>query len=307
MSGTGGRYFSSRKTPNELVKEVREAEAQARDDGFETVVGEFLASELADFNSRDVEGIREVLEKIGADLENDIEGTVDMLFGGSVAKHTYLEGISDVDTLVLLNNSSLAEASPKEVKAYLVNCLSERYGVDKVWEGELAVTVNLEGKSIQFLPALRDGQGVRIAKSDGSNWSKVNPQRFAQALTKANQEMNGKLVPCIKLAKAIIAKLPEQRQISGYHTESMAINVFKGYEGPKTTRAMLHHFFGKASELVNRPIKDSSGQSVHVDEYLGEANNLIRQTVSNTLDRIRRRIQNADGARDLERWKELFE
>lgn len=306
MSGTGGRYFSSRKTPIELVKEVREAEDQAHDDGFETDVGDFLASELADFNSRDVEGTREVLEKIKGDLESDIEGTVDMMFGGSVAKHTYLEGISDVDTLVLLNNSSLAEASPSEVKAYLANCLSSRYGMDNVWEGELAVTVNLEGKSIQFLPALRHGQGVRIANSDGSKWAKVNPQRFAQALTDANKEMNGKLVPCIKLAKAIIAKLPEQRQISGYHTESMAINAFKRYEGPKTTKAMLRHFFGQASDLVMNPISDSSGQSVHVDEYLGESNSLIRQTVSNALDRIRRRIQNADGARDLKRWKALF-
>ncbi len=306
MSGTGNRYFSSFKTPDELVKEVRKAEDQARDDGFETVVSEFLASELADFNSRDIEGTREVLEKIKTDLENDIEGSVDMLFGGSVAKHTYLEGISDVDTLVLLNNSSLAEASPKEVKAHLVACLSGRYGADNVWEGELAVTVNLEGKSIQFLPALRHGQGVRIVNSDGSNWSKVNPQRFAQALTGANQKMNGKLVPCIKLAKAIISKLPEQRQITGYHTESIAINAFKGYEGPKTTKAMLRHFFGQASYLVKKPISDSSGQSVHVDEYLGEANSQIRQTVSHALDRIRRRIQNADGARDLERWKELF-
>lgn len=306
MSGTGGRYFSSRKTPNELVKEVREAEDKAHDDGFETAVSDFLAKELTEFNSRDVEGIREVLERIKTDLENDIEGTVDMLFGGSVAKHTYLEGISDVDTLVLLNNSSLAEASPEEVKTHLANCLKERYGVDNVWEGELAVTINIEEKSIQFLPALRHGEGIRIANSDGSNWSKVNPQRFAQALTNANQEMNGKLVPCIKLAKAIIAKLPEQRQISGYHTESMAINVFKGYDGPKSTKAMLRYFFGEASELVQKPIRDSSGQSVHVDGYLGEANSQMRQTVSHALDRIRRRIQNADGSRDLERWKELF-
>ena len=307
MSGTGGSFFSSRTTPYERAMRIREAEDQARDDGFETDIGEYLASLLADFNSRDVEGIREILDRIKADLENEIEGTVDTLFGGSVSKHTYLEGISDVDTLVLLNNSELAEQSPKDVKSFLMNCLSGRYGEDDVWEGKLAVTVSVEDKTIQFLPALRDRQGLKIASSDGSDWSKVNPQRFAEALTKANKNMEGKLVPCIKLAKAIIATLPEQRQITGYHTESVAINVFKGYDGPKTTKAMLRHFFGNASDYVKTPITDSSGQSVHVDEYLGEANSLKRQTISHTLDRIRRKILNADGAREPDRWKELFE
>ena len=307
MSGTGGRFFSSRTTPYERAKRIREAEDQARDDAFDTVIGEYLASLLADFNSRDVEGIREILDRIKADLENEIEGTVDTLFGGSVSKHTYLEGISDVDTLVLLNSSELAEKSPKEVKSFLEDCLRDRYGEDNVWEGKLAVTVSVEDKTIQFLPALRDRQSLKIASSDGSDWSKVNPQRFAEALTKANKSMEGKLVPCIKLAKAIIATLPEQRQITGYHTESVAINVFKGYDGPKTTKAMLRHFFGNASEQVKTPIKDSSGQSVHVDEYLGVANSLKRQTVSHALDRIRRKVLNADGAKELERWKELFE
>ena len=307
MSGTGGRYFSRNVSPSRLIQQTRQAEDQTRDEAFETTVGEFLASQLAGFNDRDIEGIQEVLDKIKADLENEIEGTVDTLFGGSVSKHTYLEGLSDVDTLVLLDNSELAEKSPREVKSYLFDCLRDRYGEEKVWKGKLAVTVCLDDKTIQFLPALRYRQGVKIASSDGSDWSKVNPQRFAEALTKANKKMNGKLVPCVKLAKAIVATLPEQRQLTGYHTESIAINAFKKYDGPKTTKAMLRHFFENASEQVTMPIKDSSGQSVHVDEYLGKANSLKRQTISHALDRIRRKLLNADGATSLERWKELFE
>lgn len=307
MSGTGGKFFSSRTTPLERARRIREAEDQARDDGFETLVGDYLASLLSDFNSRDVDGIQEVLEDIKADLENEIEGTIDTLFGGSVSRHTYLEGLSDVDTLVLLNKSELAQKSPKEVKSYLLDVLRDRYGEENVWEGKLAVTVCVDKNFIQFLPALRHLQGVKIANSRGDDWSKVNPQRFTEALTEANKKMNGKLVPCIKLAKAIVATLPEKRQITGYHTESMAINVFRNYDGPKTPKAMLRHFFENASEQVKEPIRDSSGQSVHVDEYLGSANSLIRQTVSHALDRIRRKLLNADGAASLDRWKELFE
>ena len=307
MGGSGDGYFPSRLTPDNLAKRTRRAEDQAQTATFETNVADHLASLLVDFNDRDVEGIREVFDQIKSDLENEIDGTVDTLFGGSVSKHTYLDGISDIDALVLLNNSELAEKSPNEVKSFLADCLRDRYGKDAVREGGLAVTVNVQDKTIQLLPALRQGESVKIASSDGSNWSKVNPQGFTHALTKANQRLDGKLVPCIKLIKAIVAMLPEKRQITGYHTESMAINVFRGYDGAKTTKSMLRHFFEHAPEHVIEPIKDSSGQSVYVDEYLGAASSLERRIVADTLGRIGRKIRNADGARSLDRWKELFE
>lgn len=307
MGGSGGGYFSGGLTPEDLAKRTREAERQARKDTFETDVGGHLASLLADFNDRDVEGIRDVFDQVKADLENRIDGTIDTMFGGSISKHTYVDGISDVDALVLLNNSELAEKSPDEVKSFLANCLRERYGKDAVDIGSLAVTVNLQNRGIQLLPALRQGEGVKIAGNDGRNWSRVNPQRFAEALTKANQRLSGKLVPCIKLIKAIVGGLPEKRRITGYHTESLAINVFKEYDGPKTTKSMLRHFFERASDHVITPIKDSSGQSVHVDDYLGVANSLQRRIVADALNRIGRRIRNADGASSIERWKDLFE
>ena len=307
MGGSGSGYFPSRLTPDDLAKRIRQAEDDARDDTFETDVGEHLASLLADFNDRDIDGTREVFNQIKTDLENEIEGTTDTLFGGSIAKHTYVDGISDVDALVLLNNTELAHKSPNEVKSFLAELLCNRYGKDTVSEGVLAVTVSLQDKTIQLLPALRHGERVKIASSDGRNWSEVNPQGFADALTKANQSLNGKLVPSIKLIKAIVATLPEKRRITGYHTESMAINVFRGYDDPKTPKAMLRHFFEHASNHVTKPIKDSSGQSIHVDEYLGAENSLERRIVADALGRIGRKIRNADGARSLERWKELFE
>ena len=234
--GSGGGYFSGSLTPDVLIKRIRQAEDEARDDKFETNGGEHLSSLLADFNNRDVEGTQELFDQIKADLENEIDGTIDTLFGGSISKHTYVDGISDVDALVLLNNSELADKSPNEVKSFLADCLRSRYGEAAVYEGVLAVTVSVQEKTIQLLPALRHGKGVKIARNDGRNWSKINPHGFAHALTKANQRLGGKLVPCIKLIKAIVATLPEKRRITGYHTESMAIKVFNAYDGPNTAK-----------------------------------------------------------------------
>lgn len=164
--------------------------------------------------------------------------------------------------------------------------------------------MKLEGKTIQLLPAIKQGDGFKIAASDGKSWANIRPQDFANALTEANKTAGGKLVPTVKLAKAIIANLPEQRRLSGYHVESMAISVFKGYEGPFTPKSMLRHFFEKASTAVREPIRDSTGQSIHVDEYLGPPNSAQRRIVSDALGHIGRKLRNADGARSLDFWKE---
>ena len=306
MSGGGG-YFSGRLTAAELARRARQAENQAHDDTFETAVSKNLASLLASYNDRDVEGTQELFNQIKATLESEIDGTIDTLFGGSISKHTYVDGISDVDALVLLNNSELADMNPDQVKSYLADCLRARYGQEAVEVGVLAVTITLQDQTIQLLPALQHGTGMKIANSDGRDWSKVNPNGFASALTSTNRKLGGKLIPCIKLIKAIVATLPEKHRITGYHTESLAINVFQGYDGPKTPKSMLSHFFEHAPEQVAQPIKDRSGQSIHVDENLGEANSLQRRVVADAFSRIARKIRNADGARSPERWKELFE
>jgi hypothetical protein len=308
MGGSGGGgFFSGTVSPDELARRTRQAEEKARDDSFDTEVGSFLTTDLADYNDRDVDATQSVFQSVKDDIKADIKGTVDMLFGGSVSKHTYIDGISDVDALVLLDRTDLKDKRPKDLQRFLADCLRTRYGKDAVTIGQLAVTLTRKDTVIQLLPALRDGKKFKISSQDGKSWSQIDPAGFASALTNANKAMEGKLVPCIKLAKAIIATLPEQRRLTGYHTESLAIQVFKKYDGPKTPKAMLRYFFEKSPEHLRQPIKDSSGQSVHVDEYLGEANSLERRIAADALGRIARKIRNADGARSLERWKELFE
>lgn len=307
MGGSGGGFFSGKVSPDQLARQTRAAEEKTRDEQYETQVGELLATELTAYNDRDVEGTQRIFESIKNDLEEDFEGTVDLHFGGSISKHTYIDGLSDIDALVLVDRTELKGKHPRELQRVLADCLRAHYGRDSVSIGALAVTLTYKGDTLQFLPALREGRKYKIASYDGKGWSQIDPSGFSKALTRINQAMEGKLVPCIKLAKAIIAKLPEQRRLTGYHTESLAIQVFKGYEGPKTPKAMVGHFFEKVPEHVKQPIRDSSGQSVHVDEYLGEANSLERRTIADALGRIARRIRNADGAGSLDGWKELLE
>ena len=89
---------------------------------------------------------------------------------------------------------------------------------------------------------------------------------------------------------------------SGYHIESLAVEGIRNYSGEFNYKEMLHHFFERGSQLVLRPINDSTGQSLRVDEYLGAPDSSTRQILSGRMERIARRMANADRAGSSDDW-----
>jgi hypothetical protein len=308
MGGGGGGAFINR-TPDELRNLVRKAEEKTASVAFEAGLAKTLGNLLGHANARDVETARERLDAVKTALKDSLEGSFDQLFGGSVAKHTYVDGLSDIDSLVLINDSGLHGDSPQHVLAQMERILRRKLrGRAEVSHGRMAVTIDYgDGMVIQLLPAVRGDDGrVHVPSSRRDGWSRINPVAFHEALTRRNNECSGKLVPTIKLAKAIVGQLPEAQRLSGYHMESLGIGAFRNYEGEKTTTAMLPTFFERARELVLSPIKDSTGQSVHVDGYLGPANSEARQAASHLFGRLARRMRNATAAGSMAQWQALF-
>jgi hypothetical protein len=309
MAGSGGgSVFSSSRTPEQVSGAIRRAEGETSAAVFEAQLSEILGILLAGYNSRDTPLIRERLDDIKHQLAGAIDGTTDQLFGGSVAKHTYVDGLSDIDTILILNDTELANHEPASTLDRISEILSQNVGTAKVWHGRMAVTVEYDdGMQVQLLPAIRTTQGLKVPSSRRAGWSHIDPQKFQEALTRRNQECGGKLVPTIKLAKAILGALPESQRLSGYHVESLAIEAFKEYAGPKTTAAMLPIFFERAKDLVLSPIKDRTGQSIHVDEYLGPEGGGERASVSHLLTRLAKRMRNATAAGSVAQWQALFD
>ena len=207
--------------------------------------------------------------------------------------------LSDIDSLVLINETGLEGASPQVVLGRMEKIIKQRLGNQAAVEhGRMAVTIDHgDGMVIQLLPAIKTKDGhVRVPFSRRDGWSTINPVAFQEALMRRNQQCGGKLVPTIKLAKAVNGQLPEAQRLSGYHMESLGIAAFRKYAGDKTTAAMLPAFFERARELVLSPIRDSTGQSVHVDGYLGPANSDARVAASHLLGRLARRMRNATAA-----------
>jgi len=307
MGGSGGSGYFARD-PKKAARDLEASQGSSDDQEYQAASNQALQALLKDVNDRDADAIGRRLDEIKTALNEDLEGTLDLRFGGSVAKHTFVDGLSDVDSLVLLNKSELADLNPVQVKKYFAERLQAEFGDQaEVAEGQLAVTLRFDDVEIQLLPAVKTAEGYRIASADSSGWAHITPRDFTISLTSLNAAHGAKVVPVIKLAKAILGVMPERQRLSGYHTEALAVEVFRGYRGPQSLKDMLHYFFSEASSLVRVPIPDATGQSGHVDAYLGRTGSLERRLLSDTLDRVARRIRNADAARSVDEVTALFE
>jgi hypothetical protein len=310
MGSSGGSYSWSSSSSSEDISQMLKRAGESTDtSSYNAEVNSLLQAALKEFNDRDVEATQQHLSVLKEVIESEIENSVDLLFGGSIRKNTFINGLSDVDTLVLLNNTSLEKSSPQEVLDYFAQRIQQRLPNTDVSVGKLAVTVRYsDGQEIQILPAIRTASGLRISNPETGKWSNVvRPDSFARKLTAVNQEFSGKVVPTIKLFKAVVKDiLPKNLKISGYHAESLAIEAFKNYQGSRTYKDMLTHLCREATNLVKSPIKDKTGQSLHVDDSLGEANSQARTCISVYLKRLTNRIEASDKLKSKEQWQEWF-
>ena len=250
---------------------------------------------LAQYTRRNTQTVTQRLESLCGFLRQK-GNVVQTMFGGSVRKGTYVTGLSDVDALLIVNQSSLVNQTPALVIEYVRDTIQNRLHQNTVSAGNLAVTVSYsDGTEIQILPAIRTNSGgVRIADRGSTQWSNVaRPDDFAEKLAKVNTARNGRVVPIIKLAKAMADCFITRpsRKMSGYHIESLAIDAFKDYQGPLYPKTMLVHLLGHSMEAVKKPIVDSTGQSRHVDEYLGQTDSNLRKGASTQFGQMRAEVR----------------
>lgn len=253
---------------------------------------EYCENLLVQYKRRHTKALTRHLESLCNFLRQEGNHVVQTMFGGSVQKGTYVTGLSDVDVMLIVNESSLVNQPPAKVKKYVRDIIKRRLRNNPVRAGKLAVTVKYSDKTeIQLLPAIRTKTGgVRIAQHGTSRWSKVaHPEKFAKRLAEVNAARDGRVVPVIKLAKAMADCFitQEDRKLSGYHMESLAIDAFADYRGSLDPKTMLGRLFKHSAMAVLEPIVDSTRQSRYVDEYLGTANSVKRKQASTHIGQLR--------------------
>lgn len=302
--GGGGPEFS-RPSPS-LQRKVEEALDREKE-RLQADVNNYLEKLLAKINNRNVDLDRTRLEGLRKCLGTGIE-VDELLLGGSVAKHTAVDGISDIDGLVVIDRADLQGRAPTEVLEALRQILAKAPPSEQIAEvekGRLAVTVRYaDGREIQLLPSMRTGKVFTIPDASGQAWRRIDPSAFRKALTRANAATNDALVPSIKLVKAINDSLPAQKRMTGYHIEALAVDAVAEYQGPKTPKVVFEHVLKHSAGRVLRPIRDITGQTPIVDDYLGKADSVERRNVSQALESIRRRL---DAATSVTDWKSILE
>ena len=148
---------------------------------------------LVQYKRRNGKAVTRHLKSVCDILRHEDDHVVQTKFGGSVQKGTYVTGLSDVDVLLIVNQSSLKNKPPSKVIASVRDTIQQRLPKNPVTAGKLAVTVSYADKTeIQILPAIRTTDGFRIAHPGSTKWSNVvHPDRFAERLIKVNNARGG--------------------------------------------------------------------------------------------------------------------
>lgn len=267
-------------------------------------VNGWLWGKLKGYNDRPVDAMNRHIDYLRDTLEWTDDDVIRPLYGGSVHKHTYVDGLSDVDVLMPINDSAMSGMTPRDAIAHMEDLISKRLPKTDVSSGDMAVTVRYSDKiEIQLLPAIRRKDGIRVADPGTNRWSGVvHPDRFAKKLTEVNQANRGRVIPTIKLVKGLQVGVirNEDERISGYHVESLAIEAFQNYPGPHDLKSMVIRFCDFASNAVMEPIRDSTGQSRHVDEDLGEAGSPRRKRAAHLLRSMSEQFKRCKSVKDLD-------
>ena len=247
---------------------------------------------------RNIEKHMQYRNEAEAALNEGIDGSVDIVHAGSVAKGTYVEGISDVDNHVRINGTSLENKRPAEVKAYIRQQLSKLPNVKSVTETSKTVTVIYkDGTEMQYVPVIKTKNGYRVA--DGNRWSNVvYENRFRRDFQRTNKKCGGRLTSLIRILKTDNASDPKSQRMSGHHIEVMANRIFKQAPASKTKTlmSMYGYYQQHASRHIRHRMRDVTGQYTYVDKRsLGGPDSESRRALSRRFASRARRMNRLGG------------
>ena len=305
MGGSGGYGFYRNHGSRWMPSDLEESLEQTRQRTAMAEISEVFDETVSRINQVDTEALNKHKEAILTTLQSLYPDAYDLRGGGSYTRHTYANGISDVDVLLDLGPFSASDIPNKANAAAVLDEMEERLQQrlpkTKVKAGRMAVTVEFsDGHEIQVLPAFRYYSGFRVPDHGGSGWTATQPRVFIERLRERNGQVNGKLLRCIKLAKVI--RENEGIDLKSYHLENIALKAFENYKGSTSDLAMLKHLFNQAKTLVNRPMPDPTGQQEHVDSYL--TNSTARSSLARKLAAVEQAIDNAEGKPAA--WRQLL-
>lgn len=157
-SGGGWHRFPRGYSPRDIVKPA----ANKTDEKFlSTQVSNMLQEKLKEINAHDYEAIdrhkTEIMNKLKGECEVEV-----IRFGGSHARSTDVQGLSDIDMLATLGDFEGGKSS-NQVIADFARALRTHFPKTEIVTGKMSVIVRFsDGIEIQILPAFRYQVGTGL-------------------------------------------------------------------------------------------------------------------------------------------------
>lgn len=99
MGGSGGYGFGRERGAAWQPSDLENSLQQTRQQAAEAEVASVFADALSKINQIDTEALNRHKEEILKALQSDFEDASDLRGGGSYTRHTYVNGLSDIDIL----------------------------------------------------------------------------------------------------------------------------------------------------------------------------------------------------------------
>lgn len=156
---------------------------------------------------------------------------------GSCKRRTMIKPPNDVDMFVLINHSRY-EITPNAVLNKLKRNLSNSYPNSIVRQDKPCIVLDFHHCKFELTPAIKVNQylgfSYYIPTQGGNTWMQVeDPRKLEQRLSHANQRLDRKLIPLIKMMK-VYKRINNIQGKKSFELENLAINSLQSIYNYRT-------------------------------------------------------------------------
>lgn len=234
------------------------------------------------------EYLDDLLEKC-TDSCQRVFANCEFAISGSLWKHTFAFGVSDIDVLCSVNSSEL---SPHHVVSRLASAFSSTSSIIK---HQTHVTLPSPfGVTIDIVPVMVVSGEIVLIHSSGDRWVRARPELFATVLHHANLSSRNTLKPSIRVLKSLLSRCSFAPLLKGHHIEAICMHASSEFAGNFKVTTLLEFILSQLPRLAGLHLVDTSGQLRFIDDYLGASDSNERRRLSTYLTGYRARTADMD-------------
>ncbi len=208
------------------------------------------------------------------------------IISGSLLKETYIDGISDIDILIPINESIYSNYSPNEIIESLFN-----YELDTDFEkyfisaNKNALRLRFKNLWIELVPVRISDSNLLFPNKNGKYWKEIHPNKVTYKIKELEKQSKHMISLTIRIVKVILLRLFRLYEINSYIIEFIIIE-FISYKKEDDLLELILVSLKLIRDRILYPISDVTRQYKYIDQNLGVALSDERKRLSVKIDKI---------------------